>query len=251
LKIDAGSLEVAHARVWARHGQRPDDALWRRIEATRSLAGVLELAQGSALVRWLEGIGAAADIHAIELAMRRHWRERVDELAAWMPRPWQAAIEWCAVLVDLPTLHHLVRGETPLAWMAEDPLLRGLVDASLPTPPALQRLFDVARADPQRLFPQWRAHWQRCLPREAGRADLESTLVPLLAQHRAAFESPPPVDGWGLRRALQARLAMLLRRTVVEPTTAFIYLALSALEFERLRGELLRRAAFPLHSHST
>ena len=251
MKIDAGSLELAHVRVWARHGQRPDEALWRRIEATRSLAGVLELAQGSALVRWLEGIGAAADAHAIELAMRRHWRERIDELASWMPQPWQPAIEWCAVLVDLPALHHLARGETPLAWMTEDPQLRGLLDESLPAAPALQSLFDGARIDPQRLFALWRLQWQRRLPRDAERVELESTLVPLLAEHRAAFESPAPVDGWGLRRALQKRLAMLLRRTVVEPMTAFIYLALSALEFERLRGELLRRVAFPLHSHAT
>ena len=50
------------------------------------------------------------------------------------------------------------------------------------------------------------------------------------------------------KRQLQARLILLLRRTLAEPATAFIYLALSALEFERVRGELLRRAAFPQRS---
>ena len=52
-------------------------------------------------------------------------------------------------------------------------------------------------------------------------------------------------DGWPLRRALQARLALLFRRAMLDPAAAFIFLALTALDLERLRGELLRRAAFP------
>jgi hypothetical protein len=47
-----------------------------------------------------------------------------------------------------------------------------------------------------------------------------------------------------LRRALQARLSLLLRRATLEPAAAFIHLALSALELERLRGELLVRKLF-------
>ena len=70
-------------------------------------------------------------------------------------------------------------------------------------------------------------------------------LAPLLAQHASAFAAPQALDGWALRRQLQLRLVLLLRRTLVEPVTAFVYLALSALECERLRGELVRRAAFP------
>jgi hypothetical protein len=71
--IDAGSLELAHARIWARHGERPDEALWRRIEAAREFAAVLDIARGSALARWLEGLGRT-DMHAIELALRCRWR---------------------------------------------------------------------------------------------------------------------------------------------------------------------------------
>jgi len=36
-----------------------------------------------------------------------------------------------------------------------------------------------------------------------------------------------------------------LRRAMLDPAAAFAYLALIALDLERLRGELLRRAAFP------
>ena len=54
----------------------------------------------------------------------------------------------------------------------------------------------------------------------------------------------PPGSGTQLRRALQARLSLLLRRATLEPAAAFIHLALSALELERLRGELLGRKLF-------
>ena len=49
----------------------------------------------------------------------------------------------------------------------------------------------------------------------------------------------------GLDRTLQARLAPWLRRAAAEPAAAFVHLALCALDLERLRGELLRRALFP------
>ena len=52
-------------------------------------------------------------------------------------------------------------------------------------------------------------------------------------------------EGWALRRALQARLAAHFRRVMVHPAAPFVFLGLVALDFERLRGELLRRVAFP------
>jgi hypothetical protein len=42
-----------------------------------------------------------------------------------------------------------------------------------------------------------------------------------------------------------SRLALLYRRATSNPAAAFIFLALCALDMERLRGELLRRAIFP------
>lgn len=281
--IAGGSLEYAHARIWARHGQRPGEGLWRRIETTRDLAAVLELARGSALACWIEGIGPAAGAHGIEQALRRHWRERVVEVATWMPPAWAAAIEWCAVLVDLPAVQHLARGGAPLPWMASDPRLRTLLDTGdggragdsgkggPPEAQALCSLLDAARAqesvasplrstpavgglgaarsrgrpDAQGLLPLWRAEWRRRLPAAAASQGIDTHLVPLVVQHASAFAAPQAVDGWALRRQLQSRLVLLLRRTLVEPVTAFVYLALSALECERLRGELVRRAAFP------
>jgi hypothetical protein len=47
------------------------------------------------------------------------------------------------------------------------------------------------------------------------------------------------------RRALSSRLIALYRRAMLDPAAVFIFLALSALDIERLRGELVRRAIFP------
>jgi hypothetical protein len=280
--IAVGSLEYAHARIWARHGQRPGEALWRRIETTRDLAAVLELARGSALACWLEGIGPDAGAHGIEQALRRHWRERVAELATWMPPAWAAAVTWCAVLADLPALQHLARGGAPLPWMAADPRLRALLgtggedarDLEKGGPSeaqAMRSLLDAARApgrvaaprsrvsagggpgavrsvgraDADDLLSLWCAQWRRRLPAASASQGIDTHLLPLLTQHAQAFAAPQAVDGWALRRQLQSRLLLLLRRTLVEPVTAFTYLALSALECERLRGELVRRATFP------
>jgi len=258
--IAVGSLEYAHARIWARHGQRPGEALWRRIETTRDLAAVLELARGCALACWLEGISPAAGAHGIEQALRRHWRERVGEVATWMPPAWAAAIEWCAVLADLPVLQYLAHGGAPLPWMAADPRLRVLLDLGDAGDAgdaggrgkggplevrALRSLLDTARGGRHDLLPLWCAEWHCRLPLAAASQGIDEHLEPLLAQHASAFAAPQAVDGWALRRQLQLRLVLLLRRALVEPVTAFVYLALSALECERLRGELVRRAAFP------
>ena len=86
------------------------------------------------------------------------------------------------------------------------PQLRGLVDGSLPgTAPRCVALLEAARADPQRVLSLWRAEWQRCLPRTGERHAVEARLAPLLASHAAAFGAPQAVDGWALRRQLQAR----------------------------------------------
>jgi hypothetical protein len=249
MNLATGSLELAHARIWARWGARPDEALWRRIEITRDLGAVLDIARSSSLARWIEGIAAGAGLHAIERALRRHWRERVAELATWMPAAWQPAVAWCALLVDLPVVQHLARGEGAPGWVTDDEALGALHDADgAAAGDGRRALLEAARGEPARLMPLWLAEWRAKLPREAGRGTLEQVLVPLVAAHATAFAAPQTVDGWALRRALQARLVLLLRRTLVEPASAFVYLALSALEFERLRAELIRRTAFARRS---
>jgi hypothetical protein len=249
--IECGSLEFAQARLQSRHGQRSGEAAWQRLETTREFAALLEVARSSPLRPWLVGITTPGTSHQIEAVLRTHWRALVSEVAAWMPAAWQPALAWCAVLPDLPVLLHLARGGEPTAWMLDDPDYRGMC-AVPPTERAAALAAGKfgALADawsvPQSLASAWYAEWERLLPQASGSADDGlSQVVATLREHGAAFAAAPAGQGWLLRRSLQARLSLLLRRATLEPAAAFIHVALCALDFERLRGELLSRALFP------
>jgi len=173
-----------------------------------------------------------------------------------MPTAWRASIEWCALLIDLPVLQHLARGGAPPRWLRDDPLGAALQEGSAAQGGAAQgdRVRDIAgpasllaagRANPDRMASLWRAEWQRRLPVRVTAPTRLADLVRLLAEHAAAFREPLQPDAWALRRTLHARLSQLFRRATLEPAAAFIFLALSALDCERLRGEILRRVVFP------
>ncbi|CAG1001460.1 hypothetical protein BURK1_02892 [Burkholderiales bacterium] len=243
-----GSLEYAHARLSARHGARPDDLAWRRIEPVRELGAMLDTARATALRPWMTGIGASTPPHAIEAILRRRWRELVEEVASWMPDAWQPAIRWCSVAADLPAIAHLARGGAPLRWMRDDPVLRDLCggggdarDATAPEGPLAALM-----ADADRVAHTWHAGLRQRLP--AGRDGdpaLLDAIVRAIAAHVAAMREPALVNGTPLVRALEARLTLLFRRATLDPAAAFAFLSLAALDLARLRGELARRAAFP------
>ncbi|MDE2360040.1 MAG: hypothetical protein KGL70_11725 [Betaproteobacteria bacterium] len=234
--IEAGSLEYAHARLSARFGERTDEATWRRIETTRGLVPMLDAARASPLAAWVAGIAPGAGPHAVERAMRAHLHERVAAIAAWMPPTWRASVEWCSVLVDLPLLQCLSRGGTSPRWLDDGSPERRRALAAFPA---------VRVADPDRLGSAWREEWQRRLPGGHERFALLCEFVRLVGLHLATFADPQLIDGWAERRRLQSRLVRLFRRATLDPAAAFIFLALSALDFERLRGEILRRVVFP------
>lgn len=250
--IEAGSVEFACARVSARYGTRPDEALWRRIELLRDFAAVLAAMRASPLAGWVAGVGVDAGAHAVEAAARRRWREQVAEVAGWMPAAWQPPLLWCALLVDLPVLLHVAHGGEAVPTHGPDPVhgevarraLRG-VDAGR------AQLAAAAPHGAQRLAAAWRAEWLRRLPEPLAQAGALAELVALLDAHAQAFAVAHPADGWPLRRALHARAALLFRRAALTPAVAFAYLALAALEYERVRGELLRRCVFPAQPLAT
>ena len=172
-------------------------------------------------------------------------------IATWMPSSWRASIEWCALLLDLPVLQHLARGGAPPRWLRDDPLAAALRESGAAHVGSLRgeagpaSLLAAGRTDPDRIASLWRAEWVRRLPVRITEAVLLGDFVRLLAEHAAAFRDPLQIEGWALRRALHARLTQLFRRATLEPAAAFIFLALSALDCERLRGEILRRVVFP------
>jgi hypothetical protein len=244
--IDAGSLEYAYARICARLADHPDEAAWRRIEVVRDFATVLDIVRASSLAPWAIGVGPDADVHAIEAAARRHWRTLVAEVAAWMPAEWQDSVGWCAALADLPALQHLGQSGTRPDWLREDAVLGQLNDAARDAADGARQLLVVESAgDAARMAAGWRAHWLRLLPRPLPHWPQLAQLVRTIDDHARRFAGAHAADGWPLRRALHARLVLLLRRAPVDPAAAFIFLALAALDYERLRAELVRRRAFP------
>lgn len=248
--IDCGSLEYAQARLQARHGQRADEMAWQRLETAREFAALLDAARSSPLRAWVVGLAPHSGAHEIDKVLRAHWRATVAEAVAWMPGAWQPALAWCALLPLLPALQHLARGGAVAPWMREDIDLRALCAVA-----TAQRATALAGGPMAALAPAWRAPqsfaavWHRAwadrLPRPL-RAEGDSLhgVVQALRAHASAFAAAPAGQGNLLRRALRARLALLLRRCAVEPAAAFIHIALCALDLERLRGELIGRAVF-------
>jgi hypothetical protein len=241
----AGDLDYASARLCARFGERPDELAWRSIEPIRGLPALLDTAQKLPFRRWIEAVTASATPHEIEAALISRRRALVAEVARWMPQVWQAAIEWADVLADLPVLEHISRGGEMLAWMRDDPLYGPLGDEA-PRPPASGPLSPLAVGwrRPDGLFRAWRVEWVRRLPRPGADPRLLHELEQAVASQRVT-RSGVSAETTARRGSLAARLAMLFRRATGDPAAALIFLALSALDLERLRGELLRRAVFP------
>ena len=244
--IDAGSLEYAHARISARYGARADELGWRRLAMIRDLGAFLDAARTCALGAWVTAIGPDSDVHAIERALRAHWRERLAAIAAWMPPDWRAAIEWYGLWPALPVLQHLARGGTAPAWWRDDPLAAALREGQPASRDAgAAMLLAAGKAAPERMGSLWHDAWLRRLPEPGKAPSLLAEFAGVMKAHAIQFCDPLQADGWAVRRALHARLAQLFRRATLDPAAAFIFLTLSALEGERLRGELVRRAVFP------
>lgn len=245
-----GSLELAHARIWARWGQRADAGHWRRLEVTRELAAALVQARASPLARWIGGLEAGADLHEVDRHLRSQWRACAGELAAWLPPPWQDAMRACATLVDLPRWQQRTRDARQAAQAAvdlgEDLELSHWLDAASPRLLAAHRQWtsELSR-DPDHALPVWLACWTNLLPAGRESRPLIDGLLPELLEHRARFAAAALADAGTQRLRLQARLLQWMRGHPVEPVCAFAYLGLCALELERLRAEIVQRAAFP------
>jgi hypothetical protein len=200
-------------------------------------------------------IGPGSGPHEIERLLRARLRARIEEVAAWVPATWRAPVRWTRMLVDLPALEYLLRGEPALPWMMEEDSLKAL---ALAEPGARRAVLErgnygpLAQAtDGQSLLDRWLQAWRRLLPRMPNRAARRlERLVALVRDHRAAFaparpgEAVSPRAAWDARRRLEAAAARHFRRSFLEPVAVFAHLLLLALEFERVRGALVTRCLF-------
>lgn len=255
-------IEYAQARLQARYGQRGDEPLWTQLRSARSFGAVLETLRASPLRRWVTAIPVDADADEVELRLRGELRGCIAEVASWMPDEWHPALLWTAHLVDLPAVARLAAGERPPAWMKRDPVLQQYAEADAdlrraalrngPLAPVVLAI-EAQSAEGARHTPAadavalvaWLAEWRRRWPDRTGEdAAVLEELVRLFERHLPRFADLGSEEAWALRRDLETRVEARFRRHALTPIAAFAYLALVALDLERLRGQLVVRAAF-------
>jgi hypothetical protein len=203
--IAAGSLEYAFARMQSRLSRRPSEGAWAAIEEARTLAPIVDAARGTSLETMLAALPPQPGLPDVDLAARTAWARTVDEAAGWMPPAWRPALAWCK------------------AQPGEEARAK-------PHPTLL----------PSLAHPEWRRRW----PAGTGDPGL-ADLARRVDAHLARFRIAQPHEATGLRRAFEDGLLAFFRRHPVAPSAAFAWLALAALDLERLRGEIERRLAFP------
>lgn len=237
----------AQARLQSRHGERLQEAGWRALEAAQTLDRFIERSRVTSLRRFTEALSAGMSSHLIERVLRTGWRAYVGEVASWAPTEWQAAIQWTAPLPDLPTIDALLRGEAP-AWAARDPVLLPFLQgerAALAKSPLAALLPDPERAP--RLVARWHLYWRALWPKaSAGERRALNQLTEAIEAHVEQLRRAGPHDASAsYRGALAQSVTRMFRRNAASPAAAFCHLVLVALDLERLRGGLIRRALFP------
>lgn len=269
--ISGLTLEYANARVGARLGQRPDERLWLQLRSARRVPALLEAMRASSAASMVSGVPAGGDADEVELAFRQQLRTRIAEVAAWSPAVWRPAVLYTAHLVDLPALVRLLGDERPPRWIAADPVLAPYALATLAqrraalsgSPlgalvAAIEREAAVPHAGrrptpgwprlriPTALHPlvlAWHAAWRARWPAMDAehRTELEQ-VVKTIRVHLQRFPSITTDAAAAERATLAGRLATAVRRHAARPAALFAYLALLALDLERLRGEFVTRA---------
>jgi len=241
----------AQARVQACLGARLPEAGWRMLESIRGLAPFLAAIRNTALAPKVRHFSAAVTPHAIERTLRDDWRDQVGAVARWVPEPWSPAVEWAAWLPYLEAIAGLMRDEPVLAWMRDDGVLRAIAidDRSARLRAIDDSPFGVLADSgaPGTVHTRWFARWAALAPDTS--ADEEAGLQALTATVRdyldtARGQSASPGAPRNARARVTGRAIRLVHSRVEEPVVVFCHLLLVALELQRLRGSLLRRALF-------
>lgn len=237
--MSASSWAYLQTRLQARHALFLDPEAWQRLDAAPGYAVFLKQARLTPLEQWLQTLPTEGSPHNVEAWLRERFQQRVEEVASWMPKPWRAAVQWVQWLPMLPALRHAAEGRPLLPWMERDPRLRaGGAEAS-----ALAPLLEAARRG-RPVLEVWLEQWRSAWPQAAPAKEMES-LARRLLRHGERFALLGGADeAWKARQSLRQELTFAFRRHGGTPVAGFLHLALVALELERLRGALSRRALF-------
>ena len=237
------------ARVQARHGMRPDAQVWHHLQGIAGLGNYLHAAQRTTLSPWVSGINANHDSHAIEVTLRRLFRDYIDRVAHWLPARWAGSVRLITHLPYLPAVQHLLSGDTAPAWMLEDAHLH--LFASENTALRNAALLDSdwhylvqAQQRGMTLSDAWLELWQRQWPGHTRLHAGMTRLGSLFQAHIKMLSAHHRGNTAQQREALTAQLQAVFRRYSFQPAAACAHLALVALDLEQLRGELVSRALF-------
>jgi len=238
----------AQARLQARHGQRADEQVWRRLHSTGDLANYLQLARQTVLRPWVIGIDSSQNSHDIEFSLRRQFCRCVDDVSRWLPADWRAALQDLKHLPQLPALQHLLNGASVPAWMLDDPGLRHFASENTGwRTEAIQAseygYLVQAWQRGETLYGAWYDNWRHQWPGSARPKVAMEQLGRLLLQHIRSQNSTGTTTRQQ-REALLSKLTATFRRFSFQPAAAFAHLALVALDLEQLRGDLLSRKLF-------
>lgn len=222
----------AQARLQARHGARVSEGEWGTLAAARGPALYLDGLRATSLRAFAAHLHIDMSSHEVERLLRGAWRAYVAEVADWSEPAWRAALLWMALLPDLRLIEGLLRGAPAPTWVAVDPALaeldRGLAAA-----------LTVANNRSGSISARWTAHWRSMWPSaDCAEADALNSLAGLVGAHFG--DEANAASGARLERlALRA-----FRARAGGPSAAVCHVLLMAIDFERMRGGLLRRLLF-------
>lgn len=247
------SIEFAYAqaRIQARNGQRLTPGTWQSLEASQELPHYLHALRATSLKPWIIQLTENADAHLIERSLRETWRGQVQQLTTWVPKRWRQALLWLRTLPDLPSVVHLLRDGLVFPWLREDPALQPVAVADADSrwqALSTTELAPLATMRTDNLTPvtAWRAHWRCLWPGVTSQYAGLDKLEQYFNEHIEILQSADPTSAETitLREQLEQRLAKVLRSRQQLPAAVFSYAGLLALDLQRLRGGLARRALF-------
>jgi hypothetical protein len=244
-------MQYALARVQAHYGRRLGEIDWRVLDASRDLSHYLDAVRAGALADWVSSLDLTQDCHAIERSLRIEWRRYVKRVAAWHPQAWQPWLAWLAWLPTLSLLAQLARAEPAPAWLMADPVC-GPIAPGVPAERitklhgASLAVFEPAISGRLAVGTLWRLHWLALIPRTDERT---RELLGILSRAIGAYAdqlAPASGSATAARQQLADRLTKLFRAGAGSVVATVCYLALLALDLERLRGGLTNRCLLPV-----
>ena len=220
------AFAYALTRLHARIADRPGDHERKRLVAVDDFGHFLQLAARGGFGPWLRNLGTTSGPHGVEFALREAWRGRIDELAGWLPARWRPAVRWLRLAPELPMLAEFLQHGRRAAWTELDKRW-----TRLPAEPEALRANliegwpELERFGNDELAQAWLARARALRPSVDARSakTLEALLEAQLETGRA---------GWLMR---------VFRRDPGAPMKVFAYTGLERLDFEFLRGQLVRR----------